>query len=199
MHADANFNYSSKRYIIVFVCPIYQCNHKFKGEEKCSTPKLEEEQIKELFIKAVNLLLADAGEIIRNYYEVRPLIFDTECFATELAELQEELTVTAELIQKCVDDNARTALNQEQYRQKYDTLVARFEKAKKRIQEIDGIKRDREARRLQTDHFMRELKKQDTLITEFDEKLWFTLVDRITVYSETDIRFTFKNGTEYAL
>lgn len=98
MHADANCNYSSKRYIIVFVCPIYRCNHKFKGEEKCSTPKLEEEQIKELFIKAVNLLLADAGEIIRNYYEVRPLIFDTECFATELAELQEELTVTAELI-----------------------------------------------------------------------------------------------------
>ena len=178
---------------------IYQCNHKFKGKEKCSTPKLEEEQIKELFVKAVNLLIADASEILRNYHEVRPLIFDTECFAAELAELQEEITVTAELIQKCVDDNARTALNQSQYRKKYDSLVARFEKAKKRMQEIDGIKRDREARRLQTDHFMRELKKQDSLIAEFDEKLWFTLIDRITVYSETDIRFTFKNGTEYTL
>lgn len=32
---------------------IYQCNHKFKGKEKCSTPKLEEGQIKELFVKAV--------------------------------------------------------------------------------------------------------------------------------------------------
>lgn len=27
--------------------------------------------------------------------------------------------------------------------------------------------------------------------------LWYTLVDRITVYNETDIRFTFKDGTEY--
>ena len=58
-------------------------------------------------------------------------------------------------------------------------------------------KRDREARRLQTDHFMRELKKQESIITEFDEILWYTLIDRITVYNETGIRFTFKDGTEY--
>ena len=74
---------------------LYQCNHKFKGKEKCSTPKLEEEQIKELFVKAVNLLITDPKEIIRNYEEVRPLIFDTECFDAEITELQEEMTVTA--------------------------------------------------------------------------------------------------------
>lgn len=178
---------------------IYQCNHKFKGGEKCSTPKIEEEQIKALFVKAVNFLIADADEIIRNYYEVRPLIFDTGCFAVELAELQEEMTVTAELISRCVGDNARNAINQDEYRDKYESLVERFERSKKRTQEIDGIKRDREARRLQTDCFMSELKKQEGLITEFDEKLWFSLVDHITVYSKTDIRFTFKDGTEYAL
>lgn len=44
---------------------------------------------------------------------------------------------------------------------------------------------------------MRELKKQKSIIAEFDEVLWYTLVDRITVYSETGIRFTFKDGTEY--
>lgn len=176
---------------------IYQCNHKFKGKEKCSTPKLEEEQIKELFVKAVNLLITDAKEIIRNYEEARPLIFDTECFDAEITELQEEMTVTAELIQKCVDENARTAISQDKYKKKYDALVKRFEKAKKRLQEIHDTKRDREARRLQTDHFMRELKKQESIITEFDEVLWYTLVDRITVYNETDIRFTFKDGTEY--
>ena len=176
---------------------IYQCNHKFKGKEKCSTPKLEEEQIKELFVKAVNLLITDAKEIIRNYEEVRPLIFDTDCFDAEITELQEEMTVTAELIQKCVDENARTAISQDKYKKKYDALVKRFEKAKQRLQEIHDTKRDREARRLQTDHFMRELKKQESIIAEFDEVLWYTLVDRITVYNETDIRFTFKDGTEY--
>ena len=127
------------------------------------------------------------------------LIFDTACFDAEITELQEEMTVTAELIQKCVNENAHTAISQDKYKKKYDALVKRFEKAKKRLQEIHDTKRDREARRLQTDHFMRELKKQESIITEFDEVLWYTLVDRITVYSETDIRFTFKDGTEYTV
>ena len=71
---------------------------------------MEEEQIKELFVKAVNLLITDAKEIIRNYEEVRPLIFDTECFDAEIIELQEEMTVTAELIQRCVDEIANRAI-----------------------------------------------------------------------------------------
>lgn len=33
---------------------IWQCNHKFDGGEKCSTPHLDEETIKSLFLKAAN-------------------------------------------------------------------------------------------------------------------------------------------------
>jgi hypothetical protein len=38
--------------------------------------------------------------------------------------------------------------------------------------------------------------RQDGLITEFEKRLWFTLVDFATVYCETDVRFTFKNCKE---
>ncbi|MDR1591910.1 MAG: hypothetical protein LBS16_03375, partial [Prevotellaceae bacterium] len=41
-----------------------------------------------------------------------------------------------------------------------------------------------------------ELRGQDGLLGEFDERLWHTLVDYATVYSENDVRFTFKDGTE---
>jgi len=37
---------------------------------------------------------------------------------------------------------------------------------------------------------------QDGLIAEFDERLWFSLVDFTMVYSEDNVRFTFKNGLE---
>jgi len=33
-------------------------------------------------------------------------------------------------------------------------------------------------------------------LTEFDESLWASLVDHMTVYSKNDIRVTFKDGTE---
>ena len=44
--------------------------------------------------------------------------------------------------------------------------------------------------------FITELSRQDGIVAEFDERLWFSLVDFATVYSETDVRFTFKNCTE---
>lgn len=174
---------------------IYQCNHKFHGE-KCTTPKLEEEEIKSMFVTTLNRLIQCRDEVIANFEAAKEVLFDTSCFASEKAELHDEMTVTAELIQKCVDENAHTAVNQDKYQKRYEALVNRFEKAKSKLQEIDETINDREARRLQTELFIRELKKQDCLITEFDEKLWFTLMDYITVYSADDIRFTFKNGTE---
>ncbi len=175
---------------------VYQCNHKFSGEKKCTTPTFEEEQIKSMFVIAVNRLIENKAEIIRNYEEMRDLIFDTSALETERDSLNEELTVVAELIQKVVDENARTAQSQDKYREKYDSLVARFEKAKERIAEIARLKSDKESRRLQSDSFMKELKKLDSLVTEFDEKLWYTLVDRIMVYSKEDICFVFRDGAE---
>ncbi len=96
----------------------------------------------------------------------------------------------------CAGNCAHTAVNQDEYKQRYESLVRRFEKAKFRLQEIDGTIIDREKRRLQIELFINELQKQDCLITEFDEKLWLTLIDYITVYSTDDMRFTFKNGEE---
>jgi len=57
-------------------------------------------------------------------------------------------------------------------------------------------KGDKEARRLQSDHFIKEVKKMDGVVTAFDERLWYTLVERIEVYSKEDIRFIFRNGAE---
>jgi site-specific DNA recombinase len=39
------------------------------------------------------------------------------------------------------------------------------------------------------------LRKQDNLLTEFDEKLWSRLVDYATVYDKDNVRFIFKDGT----
>lgn len=38
--------------------------------------------------------------------------------------------------------------------------------------------------------------KNDSLLTEFDEELWFATVDRVIVKSEQEITLRFKDGTE---
>jgi hypothetical protein len=44
--------------------------------------------------------------------------------------------------------------------------------------------------------FVKALATQDTSVTKFDEGLWGTIVDFMTIYSKEDISVTFKDGTE---
>lgn len=45
---------------------IWQCNNKFKNKEKCKTPHLTEEQMKEEFVKAFNNLVSNKEEVIKD-------------------------------------------------------------------------------------------------------------------------------------
>ncbi len=44
--------------------------------------------------------------------------------------------------------------------------------------------------------FLSGLQKQEDLVTEFDEDLWYGLIEYVTVFSKEDVRFTFKDSTE---
>ena len=37
--------------------------------------------------------------------------------------------------------------------------------------------------------------RQDSVLTEFDEDLWIAVIDKVTVFSDDDVRFTFRDGT----
>ena len=175
---------------------IYQCNHKFNGDLKCGTPHLDDDSIKRLFISAVNKLLIDKDEIIANFALLRDDLFGTASLEAERAELQSEMSVTAELIQKCIDENARIALDQTEYQERYKGLVVRFDTAKARFEQVSKLISDKKARGELVEAFTAELSRQNGLLTEFDEQLWFSLVDFATVYGEGDVRFAFKDGTE---
>jgi hypothetical protein len=74
--------------------------------------------------------------------------------------------------------------------------VTRFDRAKARFEKVSELITDKKARGEAVEAFVSELGRQDGLIADFDERLWYGLVDFGTVYSENDVWFTFKNGTE---
>ncbi|WP_148347936.1 hypothetical protein [Bacillus rubiinfantis] len=110
--------------------------------------------------------------------------------------MQNKMGIASELIQKCIEENARVALDQTEYQERYGGLALWFDTAKARFEEISELASGKKARGVLVEAFIAELGRQDGLITEFDERLWVTLADFATVYSETDARFTFKNGKE---
>lgn len=175
---------------------IWQCNHKFDNNEKCKTPHLDEETIKTLFISAVNKLLTDKEEILGNFELLKATVFDVTDLEKEQAELQNELEVVAEMIQKAISENAHNALDQEEYQKRYNELVERFEHAKARHTAVTEEFTGKQTRLCTMNDFLNTLRSQEDLITEFDVELWYRLVDYGTVYNKDDLRFTFKDGTE---
>ncbi len=175
---------------------VWQCNHKFDGGEKCATPHLDEERIKELFLKAANILCAEKDEVMAGFEAVKDTVFATAALEDEKAGLQEEMNVVAGLIQQCINENARVALDQTEYQAKYNALADRFEKAKGRLEAVSMEITEKQARREMAEQCLAEIAKQEGVVSEFDEDLWYALVDHATVHGKDDVRFTFKDGTE---
>jgi len=72
--------------------------------------------------------------------------------------------------------------------------VARYEKAKGRIERIEELSQARRAKRELLNSFLATLFRQN-ILTEFDETLWLAVVDNITIYSADNIQFTYRDGT----
>ena len=71
--------------------------------------------------------------------------------------------------------------------------VQRYEKAKARLEQLRTAKAAREARAEAIGAFMFEMQEPDT-ITEFDEKLWLTTIDTVTVHVDVRMTFKFRGG-----
>ena len=175
---------------------VWQCNAKFKGESKCATPHLYEQRIKELFLEAVGSLMEKREEIIGDCRAVMEMLADCSAIDTELESVSSEMEVTAGLIQKLVDENATRRLDQHDYRRKYDGYVSRYTALESRT---DSLKKERERKEIQYDifsGFLAELSETEKLPMDFDEKLFYRLVDYATVYAHGRGVFTFRNGAE---
>ena len=54
---------------------VYQCNQKYNGENKCTTPILIKEDIENRFIKVVNSLIENKDEVIENLETIRKTLW----------------------------------------------------------------------------------------------------------------------------
>lgn len=173
---------------------VYQCNQKF--DRKCSTPHLVEEEIKMVFVKAVNELLVSKDALLENLQMVLGRICGTADLETESKRLMGEMRMLADTVQNCINENARIAQDQTDYQRRYDELVSRYDAAKGKYDKVCKAITERRTKAETLDGFAKAIKAQECAVTEFDEGLWGILTDFMTVYSKNDIGVTFKDGTE---
>ena len=174
-------------------CVVWQCNEKHRGQH-CTTPHFTEREMQAAFLAAFNQAMEERDEIIAAYQDVMDALTDTADLDAERGQLQNEMEVTLELIRKTIDDNARHALDQQEYQQRYNDLCQRYEKAQARLGEVENQRLERTAKRVKIKLFMEQLNARDTLVETFDEELWYSTVDFVTVLENKELIFTFRDG-----
>ena len=174
---------------------VWQCNDKFKkGKERCGTPHFTEDEIKGKFVTAFNQLFDIKDEVIANCEAVSKRFTDTADIDTELERIHSEIEVVTELTRKCIDNNAHVAQDQEVFKKQYEAYSRRFEALSGTC---ESLTRKRALLIQRADSFrlfISTLKKQQTSISTFDDILWQTTVDQVTVQRDGTLHFSFYNG-----
>ena len=114
----------------------------------------------------------------------------------EAKQQTEEADIAADLIRKCVAENATTPQDQQTYAERYKGLKARYEAATQQLKQIEDQRTERKQRRQKMLEFIRMLENSDGLLIEFDEGLWNATVEKVTVMVDGSMVFKWRNGTE---
>ena len=179
---------------------IYRCNKKYAHKGKpCNTRHLTEEEIKRIFVKALNSLVEVKENVIA---ELRSLI-DGVCQMEELIEehgrVEQELHGLAERLETLIYENARGAQDQTAYLKQENEIRARYLEKQGHIARLDERIAERESKRKTLDGMIRMICGINGEQVEFDEDLWGGLLDHICVEEDGQIVVVFKGGIEIAI
>ena len=176
---------------------IYRCNKKYAHKGKpCGTRHLTEEEIKRIFVKALNSLVEVKEKVI---VELQSLIDDV-CQTVELTEerdkVEQELGVLAERLEKLIRENARVAQDQNAYLNQENEIRARYLEKQGSLEKLDEQIAERESKRNTLEGMIQAVCGIDGEQVAFDEELWAGLLDHVVVKEDGLVVVVFKGGIE---
>lgn len=174
---------------------VWHCNAKFQKKTYCKTPHLKEEAVKVAFTEAVNSMIKEKEELIAN---CEKLLYDTTD-VKNLTKKDERLLKMCkgleQQLESLIAENACRAIDQKEYQEKYDTLAYKHNAFQRQRKELASKIESKKAQQNQIDIFIKELRQRKTMLTEFDENLWKTIIRSAQIGQEGSIIFSFKDGT----
>lgn len=175
---------------------IWQCNSKFAHTKHCETPTLDENDVKVRFLIAYNTLFADRDHLLEDGRIMQDTLTNCDAIDTELAALDEELSVIAGMMRKCIDENARSALDQGDYLERYSSLTKRHETTYAKYRSLEAQREERLNQASQIGGFLFELMERVEPLEKFDDRLWLVTIDKVIAYPDGHLGFKFRNGME---
>lgn len=173
---------------------IYRCNQKFSKKNKCYTPTLCEEDIKKAFIQSLNQL--DNDYVVDDLLKLIEEAKDTSKIDKEISKTKAELDAVIELATKMVNENASTALDQEEYQKKYKILVDESDEYMNAINHLENQKKNRMVMIGRANLLIETIQNKKEAFRSFDERLWSLLVEKAIVNRDGSLKFIYYAGYE---
>lgn len=136
---------------------IWRCNEKYKGGKPCQTPHLNEDDIKQRFLAAFNVLMGSREELLSNYCLAQQVLCDCTTIDEEIAKLQREIEVVAELARKSIYENTLIAVDQDEFTERHSGYMEQHRKTIERIAGLEARRRERQNKYLILDKYIRKL------------------------------------------
>lgn len=83
-----------------------------------------------------------------------------------------------------------------EYKSRYNALATRFDKAKIKLKEAEDERIQKTARKKELEAILQKMIEADTVLLEWSDELWLTLIDECVAHEDKTISFKFKNGYE---
>ena len=179
---------------------IYRCNKKYAHKGKpCSTRHLTEEEIKRIFVKALNSLVEVKENVIAELQALIDSVWQTEEMIEERGRVEQELAVLAERLETLIRENARVAQDQTVYLKQENEIRARYMEKQAYLERLDDQIAERESKRNILEGMIQAVCGISGEQVEFDEELWCGLLDHIVVKEGGAAVVVFKGGIETAV
>lgn len=175
---------------------IWQCNCKF--EHHCKTPSLNETEIKDGFVDAINQLIDIREYAIEDTRKMLMIVGDTSKLDNQITERCQEMDVVAELTRRCIKKNSTAVQDQEKFTQEYNALVKRYETAKKKVDELTQERNKLRARVDGISGFIFRLSELNVQ-EEYNRDLWLSMLEYVTIQRNGTKVYKFLNGSEIAV
>jgi len=173
---------------------IWRCNEKYRGEHRCKTSHVTEDEIKKQFLIAVNELMGNRDEVIADCRLAQKVLSDCSEIDGKIKELYREINVVAGLSRKAIQENARVAQDQDEFNKLINGFQEQHRVMTEQIAVLENQKSERQNKRLVIDNFINELASRPLVIDEFDERLWMAAVERVTVGVDSKMVFGFRGS-----
>lgn len=175
---------------------VWRCNHKYDGQDKCSTPNLDEDDIKAAFIEAFSQILAAKERHLSQLEKTRLRLDDTAGLEQQLEDARAKHANLLSALRHYMEENTRQIQDQTEYSRRFAEMDSQCQAAEKEVGALQEKILDQQGQKARTCHSIEILQQCGSSITEFDETLWNAMAESVTVSADGILTFLFPDGTE---